>query len=41
MILGGQGDAQEAGEAYLRGELVSSGSVCHKHEHAGECGEHQ
>ena len=24
-----------------RGELVSSGSVCHKHEHAGECGEHQ
>ena len=41
VILGVQGDAQEAVEAYLRGELVSSGSVCHKHEHAGECGEHQ
>ena len=41
VILGVQGDAQEAVAAYLRGELVSSGSVCHKHEHAGECGEHQ
>lgn len=41
VILGVQGDAQEAVEAYLRGELVSSGSVCHEHEHADECGEHK
>lgn len=27
----------EAVEKYLRGELVSSGSVCHEHRHAGEC----
>ena len=41
VILGVQGDAQEAVEAYLRGELVSSGSVCHEHEHADECREHK
>ncbi len=40
VILGAQGDAREAVEAYLRGELQSTGSVCHEHEHADECGEH-
>ena len=40
VIMGASGDAKEAVEKYLRGELVSTGSVCHKHEHADECGEH-
>ena len=39
VILGAQGDAKAAVEAYLRGELESTGSVCHNHEfeHEGEC----
>lgn len=41
VIVGVQGDAQTAVETYLRGELKSTGSICHKHEHADECGEHQ
>ncbi len=41
VIVGVQGDARTAVETYLRGELKSTGSVCHKHEHADECGEHQ
>ena len=40
VILGAQGDASEVVERYLRGELESTGSICHKHEHADECGEH-
>lgn len=40
VILGVMGDAQAAVEQYLRGELVSTGSICHNHEHAHECGEH-
>lgn len=40
VVLGAQGDAKLAVEAYLRGELESTGSVCHKHEHADECGKH-
>lgn len=41
VILGAQGDARSAVEAYLRGELKSTGSVCHEHAHASECGEHK
>ncbi len=41
VIIGVQGDARTAVETYLRGELQSTGSICHKHEHADECGEHQ
>lgn len=41
VILGAQGDARSAVEAYLRGELESTGSVCHEHAHADECGEHK
>ncbi|MCR5665206.1 MAG: NifB/NifX family molybdenum-iron cluster-binding protein [Eubacterium sp.] len=37
VILGAQGDAREAVEAYLRGELKSTGSICHEHAHADEC----
>jgi len=41
VVLGAQGEAREAVEAYLRGELKSTGSICHEHEHAHECGDHQ
>ena len=37
VILGAQGDARENVEKYLRGELRSTGSVCHEHEHENEC----
>ena len=37
VIIGASGDAKAAAEAYLRNELHSTGSVCHAHEHAGEC----
>lgn len=40
VILGAQGSAKTAVEAYLRGELESTGSVCREHQHAGECGKH-
>lgn len=39
VITGAQGAARTVVETYLRGELNSTGSVCHKHEHAHECGE--
>ena len=41
VILGAEGDPKANVEKYLRGELESTGSVCHEHEHADECGEHQ
>lgn len=41
VILGAQGDAKAAVEAYLRGELESTGPICHEHEHADECGGHE
>ncbi|MCD8196218.1 MAG: NifB/NifX family molybdenum-iron cluster-binding protein [Lachnospiraceae bacterium] len=41
VILGAEGDAKAAVETYLRGELKSTGSVCHEHEHADECGKHE
>ena len=34
-------EAKAAVEAYLRGELESTGSICHEHEHADECGGHE
>ena len=40
VIVGAQGDAKAAVEAYLKGELHTTGAVCHNHEHADECGEH-
>ena len=40
VIMGASGDAKAAVEAYLRGELESTGSVCHAHEFEGECGGH-
>lgn len=36
VIVGAQGDAKAAVESYLRGELKSTGTVCHEHQHADE-----
>lgn len=38
VVVGAEGDSTEAVAAYLRGELHSTGSICHNHEHADECG---
>ena len=40
VIVGAVGDARANVEAYLRGKLKTTGSVCHAHEHADECGNH-
>ncbi len=39
VITGARGSAREAADNYLKGELKSTGSVCHEHQHADECGE--
>jgi FKBP-type peptidyl-prolyl cis-trans isomerase 2/predicted Fe-Mo cluster-binding NifX family protein len=42
LCAGAQGDADQAVEAYLKGELVSSGATCdHHHEEGHSCGEHE
>lgn len=38
VIVGAAGDARLAVEAYLKGELKSTGSICHEHKFEGECG---
>jgi len=38
VIVGAAGDAKTAAEAYLKGDLKSTGSVCHEHQHSDECG---
>ncbi|MEF9971400.1 MAG: NifB/NifX family molybdenum-iron cluster-binding protein [Oscillospiraceae bacterium] len=38
VIVGASGEAKAAVEKYLNGELHTTGSVCHKHEHKDECG---
>lgn len=39
VIVGASGNAEAAAEAYLKGALKSTGSVCHEHQHHDECGE--
>lgn len=39
VVVGAQGDARQATERYLCGELKSTGSVCHEHRHSDECGD--
>lgn len=39
VVVGATGKAKESVEKYLRGELKSTGSVCHEHAHHDECGE--
>lgn len=36
IVSGARGDARTAVESYLRGELKSTGEVCHEHEHEHE-----
>jgi len=38
VITGAQGMAEVAAKSYLDGELKSTGSVCHEHQHHDECG---
>ncbi len=39
VIVGAKGNARDAAEAYLKGSLKSTGSICHEHQHHDECGE--
>lgn len=39
VILGAQGNSEEAVKAYLAGSLAGTGSICHEHEHHEECNE--
>ena len=43
LCAGAEGDADQAVEAYLKGELVSTGANCdhHHHEHGHSCGDHE
>jgi predicted Fe-Mo cluster-binding NifX family protein len=38
VVVGASGTAKDAVERYLKGELKSTGSVCHEHQHHDECG---
>lgn len=38
VIVGASGDAMNAAQAYLSGNLKSTGAVCHDHKHQDECG---
>jgi len=38
VVVGATGDARKSVQAYLDGELESTGSVCHEHQHHDECG---
>lgn len=40
VITGASGSLDETIEQYLLGKLVSTGSICHEHQHAGDCGNH-
>lgn len=39
VITGAKGNARTAAEQYVQGALRSTGSVCHEHQHLGECGD--
>ncbi len=38
VITGASGDAETVVQKYLKGQLRSTGSICHQHQHHGECG---
>ncbi len=38
VITGASGSAEDAAKSYIAGELESTGSVCHEHQHHDECG---
>lgn len=37
VVIGAKGEAITAVNSYLAGELESTGSICHEHQHAHEC----
>lgn len=37
VIIGAEGGSDENVKRYLAGELETTGSVCHEHEHEGDC----
>ncbi|MFA7673768.1 MAG: NifB/NifX family molybdenum-iron cluster-binding protein [Clostridia bacterium] len=37
VVVGASGDARTAAENYLKGELQTTGSVCHEHQYEDEC----
>lgn len=39
VITGARGSSKAAANSYLRGELESTGSICHEHKHHDTCGE--
>ena len=41
VVSGAQGDTEKAVEAYLKGQLKSTGSICHEHAFESTCGEHK
>ena len=41
VVTGVSGDAESAVNAYLAGDLKSTGSICHEHAFESECGGHQ
>ncbi|NMA75545.1 MAG: dinitrogenase iron-molybdenum cofactor, partial [Bacteroidales bacterium] len=38
VVVGASGDAKTAVENYLKGDLKSTGAVCHDHKHHADCG---
>lgn len=38
VIVGASGEAEKTVNDYLQGKLKSTGSICHEHQHADECG---
>lgn len=40
VVVGVRNTAKEAAELYLKGELESTGSICHEHQHAHDHDEH-
>lgn len=40
VVSGAAGDTKAAVQAYINGELKSSGAVCREHQHADSCGGH-
>ena len=40
VIVGAQGPVKDVMKAYVDGNLVSTGSVCHDHKHHDTCGNH-
>ena len=37
VVVGATGDIEENVKKYLKGELISTGSICHEHSHEDEC----